>query len=294
MNDQTQDTPFIQDKERLQKAIGKKLTSFAKAKESAMRSLEEGRAHKEVQHLGELLKANFPLLQKGMREIEVADWKQEMKPVRIPLDPTATPQEILESLFQKSAKLKRSIGALEQYLLKLNSDEKKWREVLHLIERAENEEELAAIEKMYFPSSVQKKTTEKRAPRKGYYTFTSNAGIEILVGKSSHENDILTFQIARGNDVWLHAHSVSGSHVVIRRPQDRDIDPETLQDALHLALWYSKARSMAHSKQEVTVSERKYVSKRPKAPAGQVIVSNYKIISCICDKARIERLKSSL
>ena len=44
-------------------------------------------------------------------------------------------------------------------------------------------------------------------------------GREILVGRSSRENDELTFQMAAPDDFWLHAGDYSGSHVVVRNPQ---------------------------------------------------------------------------
>jgi predicted ribosome quality control (RQC) complex YloA/Tae2 family protein len=37
------------------------------------------------------------------------------------------------------------------------------------------------------------------------------------MGRNARNNDVLTLQFARKEDLWLHAKDVSGSHVVIRQ-----------------------------------------------------------------------------
>ncbi|TMA31930.1 MAG: DUF814 domain-containing protein, partial [Deltaproteobacteria bacterium] len=45
-------------------------------------------------------------------------------------------------------------------------------------------------------------------------------GFEILVGKGDAENDVLTFDVAAPEDLWLHVGGgISGSHVVVRNPE---------------------------------------------------------------------------
>ena len=68
---------------------------------------------------------------------------------------------------------------------------------------------------------------------------------EILIGKGDRENDVLTFDVAEPRDLWMHvAGGVSGSHVVVRVPEDDgEVPRAVVEHAAALSAWYSKARS---------------------------------------------------
>jgi predicted ribosome quality control (RQC) complex YloA/Tae2 family protein len=69
-------------------------------------------------------------------------------------------------------------------------------------------------------------------------------GFEILVGKGDAENDRLTFEVAEPHDWWLHVAGYSGSHVVVRNPEElAELPRAVLLKAAELAAWHSKARS---------------------------------------------------
>ena len=94
-------------------------------------------------------------------------------------------------------------------------------------------------------------------------------GFEVLVGKGDAENDRLTFEIAEPRDWWLHVAGHSGSHVVVRNPDDLDVLPRpVLERAAELAAWHSKGRGAGRV--EVHVCRVADVSKPRGAPAGTV------------------------
>lgn len=94
-------------------------------------------------------------------------------------------------------------------------------------------------------------------------------GFEVLVGKGDAENDRLTFEIADARDWWLHVAGHSGSHVVVRNPDELDVLPRpVLERAAELAAWHSKGRGAG--KVEVHVCRVGDVSKPRGAPAGTV------------------------
>jgi predicted ribosome quality control (RQC) complex YloA/Tae2 family protein len=65
----------------------------------------------------------------------------------------------------------------------------------------------------------------------------------VLVGKTARDNDILSLKLAAPRDFWLHVAGESGSHVVVRNPQNLDALPRpTKRFAAGLAAGYSKAR----------------------------------------------------
>ncbi len=104
---------------------------------------------------------------------------------------------------------------------------------------------------------------------RGYFRVEVE-GFEVLVGKRAQDNDELTFRVAEPRDFWLHVADYSGSHVVIRNPDDLPALPRpVLERAAALAAWYSKARN-ARGKVEVHVCRARDVRKPRGAPPGLV------------------------
>ena len=109
-----------------------------------------------------------------------------------------------------------------------------------------------------------------------YRTFVFD-GFEILVGRGEDDNDHLTFDVAKPNDVWLHVGGgTPGSHVVIRNPAEVDVPRPVIERAAALAAWYSKAR--AASSVDVHYCNAAQGSKPRGAPAGLVELARWKNI----------------
>lgn len=279
-------------KKKLAKSIERKLAAIGKAIKKANSDLVKSHEFEKVQHFAELVKAHFPRLKRGMDEITVPDWKQDNSEVTVSLDPTISPKEQLEELFNKSQKLRRALIPLKALIKKLNEEIQIWQAAKSETDAAQKLEELKILEEKLHLSAKIKPSIQPKAKASPYHVFYSESGHEILVGKNARNNDLLTFQVAHGSDLWLHAHGASGSHVVIRRKRGKDVDQATIQDALQLALYHSKARTELDREHDVLVTERKYVSRLPRTPKGQVIVSKHKTLSVVLDKERIEKIKS--
>jgi len=68
-------------------------------------------------------------------------------------------------------------------------------------------------------------------------------GFVVLVGRTARDNDLLSIKLAAPKDFWFHVAGESGSHVVVRNPDNLDALPrETKRYASGLAAGYSKAR----------------------------------------------------
>jgi predicted ribosome quality control (RQC) complex YloA/Tae2 family protein len=129
-----------------------------------------------------------------------------------------------------------------------------------------------------------------QAPRVPYRTFRSASGARILVGRSARDNDELTLRVARGNDVWLHARGVQGSHVVVPDAGDAP-DARALGDAALLAAHFSRARG--EDAAEISWTRRKHVRKPKGAAAGSVIATQERTLRVRLDGARLAALLSS-
>lgn len=71
--------------------------------------------------------------------------------------------------------------------------------------------------------------------------YLSTEGVELLVGKSGRQNDAVTFDQARPDDIWLHARGVAGAHV-IARVAGGPLSEFSLREAAALAAFNSASR----------------------------------------------------
>ncbi|MBT8378807.1 MAG: DUF814 domain-containing protein, partial [Ignavibacteria bacterium] len=82
-------------------------------------------------------------------------------------------------------------------------------------------------------------------------------------------NDLLTTKFAKQNDLWFHARSVSGSHVVLRVENTKEAVPKNiLKKTASLAAYHSKAKTAGTV--PVAYTFKKYVVKKKGDPVGTV------------------------
>jgi len=132
-----------------------------------------------------------------------------------------------------------------------------------------------------FSKKQGKKPPQSTGPRLPYWSFDSESGIAIRVGRSASDNDLLSCDPSHRepNDFWLHVAGAPGSHVVVCAPQLENLvtsDRETALDAAVLATWYSKAipkqndPNLAKGSASVSLVRARQVSKPPGAKPGLV------------------------
>jgi predicted ribosome quality control (RQC) complex YloA/Tae2 family protein len=110
-------------------------------------------------------------------------------------------------------------------------------------------------------------------------------GFQVLVGKGDAENDLLTFEVAEPDDLWLHvAGGTPGSHVVIRNPERLPELPQpVVERAAELAAWHSKVGG--GGKVDVHVCRVSDVRKPRGYPPGKVVLERW-------ERVRVYRRKS--
>ena len=259
---------------------------------------------------GELLQSAHGKLPRGAEAADVPDYyDEEMRSIRIPLDPRVDLKANIERYFRRYRKFsgarsriesrlaatEERLAMLQPYMAEAESLEKLVIDADSSASLAQAEETLDQLESEV-TRSLKLKSRRQGPPRKRaetrralpYREFESATGKTILVGKGGRHNDALTLRIARGNDLWLHAHDWAGAHVVVRLDRGEEPDPETLLDAAHLAAHFSKARRAG--KLEVLHTRAKHVSKGKGAPPGRVNVANARTILIQKDEERLSRL----
>ena len=241
----------------------------------------------EYRRMGEAIHANLYLLKKGMAEAALPDWNDpEGGTITVPLDIRLTPAQNAQKYFKKYQKARsaRETAAVQRdktleeldYLESMLSD----------AENCTGESELEEIRRELIRTGYMKRVTSRRQqrqlPASKPYCYRSADGIEILVGKNSLQNDRLT-QAAAGNETWLHAKDMPGSHVIVRT--EGEVPLETLKQAALLAAWYSKGRNSSTVPVDYTL--RKYVKKPSGAAPGKVIYTHQKTVYVTAEEEEI-------
>jgi len=289
----------------LRSALGKAESAARTRAERRLADAERLGDTSELRQMAEALAAHLTRVTKGDGELTLSGWPDpDSDPaLTIPLDRTRQPSENLDRLWQRVRKADRG---RDEALRRAETAETEAEEFAGLSRRAAELESAAdeggvetlrlidALEDDAASKLPKPKTAGKRkgeAPALPFKRFTSLDGLPILVGRSSKANDQLTLRVASGNDIWLHAQGVAGSHVVVKLPRGAELPQETLLDAATLAHAYSKRKGDSHG--EVTWCRAKHVSKRKGAPAGQVMVTQEKSLRVRVEPERLERLKAT-
>jgi len=107
--------------------------------------------------------------------------------------------------------------------------------------------------------------------------FKLQNGFEVLVGKDSEANDLLTMKFAKQNDLWFHVRGTSGSHTVLVLPEEYDkIPKDVIIAAASICAYFSKARNAGTV--PVAYTEVKNVNKYKGAKSGSVVIKSEKIV----------------
>lgn len=254
-------------------------------KEKAVAALQSCLEWENVHHEGLLLQANLYLIKPGMTEISVIDWQNDNKPCLIILDPQTLPSQEAAKRFLKSRKLRAGIPHAQEMITKADNEIEVQKKLLKQIEEAKTFEELDIRPK----ARSKPKEEIKSLP---YREYISASGLKLWVGKSARDNDALTFRYANGSDWWIHVRDYPGSHVIIKVKKNQEPDPDALQDAMQLALYYSKAKNEGAA--EVCITQCKHLLRLGKGRIGKVQISKSRTAMIRSDPNRINALRSRL
>ncbi len=127
-----------------------------------------------------------------------------------------------------------------------------------------------------------------RALPDGVREYASRDGLRILVGRTAAANEVVTFRLARGNDVWLHARDAPGPHVLLMLPKGAEVPQESLLDAATLAHVLSKRG--AEPRGDVTWCRAKNVRRIKGAAPGKVTLTGERVVGVRVEDDRVARL----
>jgi len=253
---------------------------------------------KEDRRRAELLVPHQSRIARGAREARVPDWldldeRGAPREVVLQLDPALSAAQNAARWFRRSQRYEAAAARIAARRSEVAASLARAEEALARAAAAADAGALRAIEDESgaIPGGrAPRRAGRAEGPRLPYRTFRSASGARILVGRSARDNDALTLRVARGNDVWLHARGVQGSHVVIPDAGEAP-DARTLADAALLAAHFSRARG--EDAAEVSWTRRKHVRKPKGASPGSVIATQERTLRMRLDRARLAALLSS-
>jgi len=267
--------PYRQARQRLYQLIDQQIAR-QKARLASLRQ-EEKAAQKaeELQRQGQAILAVAWAIKPGQEEIEVdpalVGLKGE-KPLRIRLDPSQSPVENAQRLFRESRKMKAAIHQVPELIQQVEKELAYLYQLRTEVMLAEDRKQLDIVEEELAEAGyLPRQTKMKKASHGGPLRVHAPDGTLILVGRNSRQNAEVTFHLGAPDDIWLHAHGVPGSHVLIRCG-GKPASEETLRFAAALAAYYSGARS--EPRVQVDYTERRYVRPIKGARPGMVTYRN--------------------
>ncbi|MBA7646461.1 Rqc2 RqcH [subsurface metagenome] len=262
------------------------------------KKLEEVKNCEKYKISGELIKANLPSIKRGDTEITAINYYSlQQENITIPLNDKLTPLENARLCFKKYRKTKDSFQIIfeqlknhELKLAQLTELQKLYEQennsLPNLLKIYNNLTKLGWVKKTTAPLKRPKKEKNRLVPAK----YISKDGWEIYLGKNNLQNDFLTFKLASGNDTWLHAKNIQGSHIIIKNKGSKQSLPlDTLIQAANLAAYFSKAKK--DNKVLVDYTLKKHVKKPKNAKPGMVIYSQEKSLWIKIDSEEIRSMK---
>ncbi len=227
----------------------KKLKKTLKKLESEKKALEQ---RIKMKKHADILAMHLKDIKKGNRDFQAED-PETGETIIIKLDPSLSPSENLQALYQTYKKAKKGLKTLEERMLRIEEEIKR-----------EMERPIVVEEK---PKSPTHQKIMQDMPVK---KLKSPGGFTVYVGLNAKGNDMVR-KLGSPNDLWFHLKDLKGPHAVMRvgkkTPGEEDI-----------AFAASLVTGRRKGKLQVDYTELKYVKKPPGSPPGFVIYKNHRTV----------------
>lgn len=261
---------FKKEKSQVKAALEKSFLRAKMYREDLVKQKTIREGNVALDEIGHILMANLHAIPSGVGQVELLDFYRN-EPIRIKLNVGLSPVQNAENYYRKAKNFSKELANWEAKL------EAKSREILDMekalmeLDSAQNKKELKPFLKWMNVESGAKSSQEELPFKEFIIT-----GWTVWVGKNAKNNDLLTLKYAKKNDLWLHARDVSGSHVVIRNPQNQTVPKHVIEQAASIAAYYSKRQTETLC--PVIVTPKKYVRKTRDLLPGQVIVDREEVV----------------
>jgi predicted ribosome quality control (RQC) complex YloA/Tae2 family protein len=240
---------------------------------------------------GELILANAYQLNRGDKILVTQNFYDEnLAELKIALDPLLAPSDNAQKYFKRYNKAKAAVAHIEQQIEVAKSEAHYFEGLMTYLMSADIQDVYEIQDELrhrgYLKKRQEKKTKKVTTPNVDRY-MTEN-GIELVVGKNNLQNDYVTHKLGKRHEWWFHANDMPGSHVLVRRSEDK-LEELEIRAAANLAAYFSKGRES--SSVAIDYTQIKNLKKVPGSSSGFVTYDIYKTIYIDPDEADVMALK---
>jgi predicted ribosome quality control (RQC) complex YloA/Tae2 family protein len=281
-------------KQALTKRLRQLISRLQKRRENLLGDREKFAKEIDFKALGEILKAHYGELKKGMTEIEVADFRFDPpRPVVIPLDEALDPAGNVQRYFHRYKKAKRGLEFVQGRITETEKEATYLESALFQVQEAEDGEQVEIVrlelerEKIIIPPKRARALREKQEVSSPVRRLRSSKGLEIYCGKHNLGNDYLLRKLAKGNDLWFHAQGLPGSHVLLKVTSGEP-PLDSILEAAAVAAYFSRGREANRVEVDYTLAQN---VRRPKgARPGLVTYTHQRTVLVKPDKELVQKL----
>lgn len=281
---------FVNSRNNLLKIVSSSLKKVYKKIENINLKLKECNEMDKFRLYGELLTANLYKVNSSLnyQEFTVENYYDNNSLITIPLDKSISVQKNIEKYFKKYNKLKNALVIVSE---QKKEAEKELNYIESIVFNLSNSKNLNDINEVYeeIAENVStKKAISKQEKNKQNKKSSTNKieldsieidGYTVYIGKNNIQNDYISLRFSNPKDIWFHTQKIHGSHVLLRNPENLDIE-DIPENVLFNCACLAKENSKASDSLNVSVDYcyAKLVKKASGAKPGMVIYNNFKTI----------------
>ena len=238
---------------------------------------------------GELLTTYMHQVERGMTEIELPNYYDDNKPLKIALSNQIGPSQNAQKYFTKYNKLKTSVKYLNEQIAMAQEEVDYFENLLAQIDIASPKDIEEIRQELIQEGYMRVQSKKKQKPQVSQpEKFYATDGTLIEVGKNNLQNERLSMKTAAKSDIWLHTKDIPGSHVIIH---DANPSNDTLLEGAMLAAYFSKARDSANVPVDYLPVRR--LRKPNGSKPGFVIFEGQTTMAVTPDFALVQRLRQN-
>jgi hypothetical protein len=286
--------PISAEQKELRQKLRRKLKTLRKALAKQQENIPDATAIERGKSEALLLQQFLSLIPEGSSFFTVNPEQSGLPtPVTLELNPEHPKARWLEDRFTQVKKMARALELGRQQVSKIATEQETVDAALKQLNEPLDPTTLHALARR-FQVAIEPKVTrdDSKAERKlaVFKRYDLGSGYYCLLGRSAAENDALT-KTAKGDDIWVHAVGVTGSHIIIptqRRNKNDGIPPQVVRHAAILALHHSKFKDDFAG--EVYVTQKANLRKRKGMPAGLWLVERSETLFVRYTKEEVDAL----
>ncbi len=276
----------------IEKTIQKEAKKAALKYSNLVEDLEKAYQNIKYSDIGILLQSNLYKVKKGDKSVTVNNYLGNNEEIQIELNPLLDPSSNLKAIFNKAKKASKAIIEIQKQIDKVLNEIHYLNTILFQLSIANNNDLEQIKQELVLNGYIKSNLKTKKKPQKIDLLSYNIEDVIIYVGKNNTQNDYLTHKLAASNDYWFHVQKLSGSHVIVKVPENNpnyEMSELVIRTAANLAAYYSTGKTS--SSVPVDYTKVRFLKKVPGMKGSFVTMVNQKTIYIDPDIELINKLK---